>query len=69
MSDKMFHIAVVHAELHNLKLMLEQLQTVLISAKRSNDRIIISLDQFIKSLDASQTKPTHKGVSENGNNS
>jgi|WetSurMetagenome_2_1015567.scaffolds.fasta_scaffold50434_2 hypothetical protein len=50
MPDKMFLIATIHAELHNLKLIFEQYQTLLESAKKSNDRVIASLDKFIESM-------------------
>lgn len=52
MPDKMFHIATIHAELHNLKLIFEQYQVLLESAKKSNDRAITSLDKLVESMAA-----------------
>jgi len=56
MSDKMFYVATIHAELHNLKLILEQFQSLLQSAKQSNDRVIQSLEKFIASIENPKEK-------------
>jgi uncharacterized protein YaaN involved in tellurite resistance len=66
MSDKMFHIATIHAELHNLKLILEQFQEILQSAKHSNERIIRSLEKFIQSSEQlpKEIQDTIKNLSE-----
>lgn len=55
MPDKVFHLVTIQAELHNLRLILEQFQTILQSARRSNDRVIESMTKFIESLEPSQT--------------
>lgn len=51
MNDKNVSLVRLTAEIGNLKIILEQFESILQSAKNSNDRIIHMLDSFINEHD------------------